>query len=92
MVTGPSGPDHDEAAMARDRGEAMHPVIVQAVATGLIKDIQAHADAAGRAQQIRRSRRAQQARPRWPFTRIPRARRGPESRPARRPRHDPRAA
>lgn len=69
----------------------MHPVIVQAIATTLIRDIQAHADAAGRAQEIRRSRRAQQTRPRWPFTR-PRAGRGPKSQPARRPLHDPRAA
>jgi len=70
----------------------MHPVIAQAVATGLIRDIQAHADAAGRTQEIRRSRRAQQTRPRWPFAHIPRAGHGPKSRPARRPLHDPRAA
>jgi hypothetical protein len=43
--------------------DAMHPVIIQAVAAERNKDLRAHAAAAQRTRDIRRRRRARQARP-----------------------------
>ena len=49
----------------------MHPVIIQAAAAERSRDMQAYAAAWRRAREIRRSRRAQQARGPWLFMRIP---------------------
>ena len=63
--------------------EAMHPVIIQAVATERSEQMRAHAAVARQARDSRASRPAR--RPPW-FARIPR------SRPAPRPLRDPEAA
>lgn len=49
----------------------MHPVIIEAVAAERRKDLQAQAASGRRAQQIRRTRQAGQARSRRPIMRIP---------------------
>ncbi len=67
----------------------MHPVITQAIAADRTREIQVHAAAAGRARQIRRSRRAGHTRL---FTSAAGAGHGQASRPAPRPLRDPRAA
>jgi hypothetical protein len=64
----------------------MHPAIIQAIAAEQVRELRAHAAAAGRARQLRRSRPARL------FTRFPGAGRGPAQRPAAQPLRGPRAA
>ena len=64
----------------------MHPVIAQAIAAERARELQAHAAAAGRARQPRRSRHARL------FTRFPGAGHAPALRPAAWPPRGPRAA
>ena len=67
----------------------MHPVIAQAIVAERARDIRAHAAAAGRARQLRRTR---QARRTWLFLGTLRAGPGPASLPAPRSVRGPRAA
>ena len=67
----------------------MYPVITQAIAADRTREIQAHAQAAGRARQLRRSRRAGHARP---LAIVAGFWHGQVSRPVPWPLRDPRAA
>jgi len=67
----------------------MYPVITQAIAADRTREIQAYAAAAGRARQLRRSRRAGHARL---LASVAGFGHGQASRPAPRPLRDPRAA
>ncbi len=64
----------------------MHPEIIQAIAAGQVRELQAYAAMAGRARQLRRSRYAPL------FTRFPGPGRGPALRRRPRPLRGPRAA
>jgi hypothetical protein len=64
----------------------MHPAIIEAVAAEQVRELQARAAAAGRARQLRRSRRARL------FTRFRAAGRGLAPRPTAQPVRGPRAA
>ena len=64
----------------------MHPVIAQAIAADQSRKLQAHAVAAGRARQLRRSRHALR------YPRVPDAGRGPALRSAARPLRRPKEA
>jgi hypothetical protein len=67
----------------------MYPVITQAIAADRTREIRAHAEAAGRARQLRRSRRAGPVRL---LASIAGFGTGQAPRPAPRPLRDPRAA
>jgi len=67
----------------------MHPVTTQAVAAERIREFQSHAAAAGRARQVRSSRRPGRV---WLFLGVLRSRPAPASAPAHRGLGDPRAA
>ena len=67
----------------------MHPLIIQAVVAERTKEVQAHAAAAGRARELRRTRRPRHT---WLLMAIPRAGRGFAVRPAPGTRRGPRAA
>jgi hypothetical protein len=67
----------------------MYPVIAQAIAAERAREIRAHAAAAGRARQLRRSRPARRT---WPFAGILRGGRRPAPVPAPRSLRGPRAA
>jgi len=67
----------------------MYPVITQAIAADRTREIQAYAAAAGRARQLRRSRRAGHARL---LASVAGFGHGQASQPAARPLRDPRAA
>jgi hypothetical protein len=64
----------------------MHPAIIEAVAAEQVRELQAHAAAARRARQLRRSRHARL------FTRFRGAGRGLSPRPTAQPLRGPRAA
>jgi hypothetical protein len=67
----------------------MHPVTTQAIAAERIKEFQAHAAAAGRTRQARRSRSAGRV---WLFMGVLRSRPAPAAPPAHRGLRGPRAA
>jgi hypothetical protein len=67
----------------------MHPVTTQAIAAERIREFQAHAAAAGRTRQVRRSRRPGRV---WLFLGVLRSRPAPATGPGRRGLGDPRAA
>ena len=67
----------------------MYPVITQAIAADRTKEIRAHAQAAGRARQLRRARRTGQARR---LVSVAGFGHGQASRPAAQPLRSPRAA
>jgi len=67
----------------------MHPVITEAIAAERARELHAHAAAARRAHQLRRSRQGSRM---WRFIGFPRGRRGPAVLPAARPLRGPRAA
>ena len=66
----------------------MYPVITEAVAAQRARELHAHAAAARRAHQLRRSGQVSRT---WRFIGFPRAGRGPAVRPAARPLRGPRA-
>jgi hypothetical protein len=67
----------------------MHPVITEAIAAQRARELHAHATAARRVHQLRRSRQASRTRR---FLGFPRLGRVPAVRPAGPPLHGPRAA
>jgi hypothetical protein len=67
----------------------MHPVIAQAIAAERTREFRAHAAAAGRTRQLRRSRHARRG---WAFIAIRRVGRSSASPLADRPLHGPRPA
>jgi hypothetical protein len=67
----------------------MHPLVIHAIAAERTREVQAHAAAAGRASQLRRTRRT---RPTWLLMAVPRGGRGFAGRPASGTRRGPRPA
>jgi hypothetical protein len=67
----------------------MYPVITQAIAAERTREIHAHAAAAGRARQLRRSQRSRHT---WLAAVIAATGHGHAARPGSRPLRDPRAA